>query len=503
MFTTKRNINLGIWGLALGYFLFYIPYSALAKALSKGLLPGMEGPISGFELLPTTALATTLTLPLFITVAGWWKYVPNRRHFLGIPFPIPRWQTLISGVATAVIITTTTLNYTFVGISIVFALLMMRGGVLIMSPVIDFFFKRKVSWYSWIALALSLIAVGVAFAEQGGYFLMLIAALNVGAYLVGYMFRLHFMTRIAKSKRQAENMQFFVEETFVAAVTLLTVPALLALIGQGAIMMELRAGFTTFLTSKLVVPALLIGFLYGCLYMFGSRIYLDPRENTFCIPLNRCSSLLSGVVASYALVFLLGQSAPSTQQLLAAGILVTAILFLGFPTWQSQLQTGNNAIVPHLARRAFLFICNDNVCRSPMAQAICRDHLMSLVNISPDALDASNVRVMSAGLTATLGAPMTAGARQALRQCGVTPHDHASQKVSAALIEQADVIYCMTEKQCQALGDRFPAAAAKVHRLDPNGDLSKGRGGDVLAKLAEQMQQVIGQRLRAFEWAAA
>ena len=190
MFIARRNISLGIWGLSLGYFFFYIPYSALTKVLSQGLLPGMDGPVSGFELLPATALATTLTLSVFITLAGWWKYVPNRKRLLGIPFPVPRWQTFISGLATAVIIATTTLNYTFVGISIVFALLMMRGGVLVMSPVIDFIFKRKVHWYSWAALALSLLAIGMAFADVGGYQMTLIAAINVGAYLIGYVFRL-------------------------------------------------------------------------------------------------------------------------------------------------------------------------------------------------------------------------------------------------------------------------------------------------------------------------
>ena len=48
-----------IWLLALGYFAFYIPYSALTKALSLGLLPGMTGPVSGFRILPATAVATT------------------------------------------------------------------------------------------------------------------------------------------------------------------------------------------------------------------------------------------------------------------------------------------------------------------------------------------------------------------------------------------------------------------------------------------------------------
>jgi hypothetical protein len=82
-------------------------------------------------------------------------------------------------------------------------------------------------------------------------------------------------------------------------------------IGDGPILAELRAGFTTFFADPLVVPALIIGVLYACLYMFGTGIYLDHRENTYCIPLNRCSSLLSGVVASFGLTWLLGWKPPS------------------------------------------------------------------------------------------------------------------------------------------------------------------------------------------------
>ena len=58
--------------------------------------------------------------------------------------PVVRARMLISGVATAVIIGTTTLNYTFVGISILFALLLMRGGVLILAPIVDTLLGRQV-----------------------------------------------------------------------------------------------------------------------------------------------------------------------------------------------------------------------------------------------------------------------------------------------------------------------------------------------------------------------
>ena len=127
----SRRWGMGVWWLALGYFLFYIPYSGLTKALSGGLLPGVEGPITGLELLPAVAMSTTVTLLAFITVTGGWSLIEYRRIF-GLDLPVPGRTTTLSGIATATIIATTTLNYTFLGISIVFALLLMRGGVLIL-----------------------------------------------------------------------------------------------------------------------------------------------------------------------------------------------------------------------------------------------------------------------------------------------------------------------------------------------------------------------------------
>ena len=76
-----------IWLLALGYFAFYIPYSALTKALSLGLLPGMRGPVSGFLILPATAVATTVVLLIFVTAGGGWKCI-DRRRVLGLSVPV-------------------------------------------------------------------------------------------------------------------------------------------------------------------------------------------------------------------------------------------------------------------------------------------------------------------------------------------------------------------------------------------------------------------------------
>ena len=240
---------------------------------------------------------------------GGWAQL-GRRRVLGLSLPAVRRATFVSGVATALIIATTTLNYTFVGISILLALLLMRGGVLILAPVVDLTTGRRVSGFSWAALALSLTAVVVAFSAVSSYRMTALAAVNIAVYLGGYVVRLNVMSRLAKDRDPAVNRRYFHEETFVAAVVLVALPALAALVVSGPIGDELRAGFTTFLASRLAAPALLIGLLYGVLYMFGTWVYLDARENSFCIPLNRCSSLLSGVVASYALVAIAGRQAP-------------------------------------------------------------------------------------------------------------------------------------------------------------------------------------------------
>ncbi|WP_414623142.1 hypothetical protein [Calothrix sp. CCY 0018] len=490
------NINLGIWKLASGYFAFYIPYSALTKTFSKGLLPGTDRPIPGFELLPATAIATTITLLTYISLMDGWQYI-QRKQILGFSLPIPRTQTFFSGLATATIIATTTLNYTFTGISILFALLLMRGGVLIMAPIVDTIFHRRVQWNSWVALICSFLAIRIAFADVDNYQMTMLAVLNLSAYLMGYVFRLQFMNRLAKSEQKAENRRFFLEETMVTAIALTLIPALLALIGRGEILQQLRSGFTSFLVTPLVLPALAIGLLYACLYFFGSHIYLDSRENTFAIPLNRCSSLMSGLVASLGLTLLLGQKLPSYPQLLAAGIIIIALLCLSIPALQKNFQTQTNAIPQNPVQQIYLFICGGNTSRSPMAQAICNHEIARLLNLSLAELTQAPIQAISAGLDTNPGTSMTLEAQQTLNYLGVTPHTHTTNNVSAEQVEQANKIWCMTEAQCQDLRERFPEAAWKIQRLDPTRDIENPSGGsmETYLAIAQQLQALVSQHL--------
>lgn len=326
MTATKREHTLGIWALTFGYFLFYVPYSGLSKAVTSGLLTGGRL-VPGPELLPAAGISTAILVFLFITVMRWWKYGRQRRIF-GLNIVFPRRQTLVSGVGFATIILTTTLAYSFSGVSIVLALVLMRAGVLIMSPLIDWVFQRRVRWFSWAGLALSLIALAVSFTSIHEYQLGLAALLNLAAYLCGHALRIPSMTQIAKTGERGIALAYFVEEQAVAMPLLICVPALLAFIGRGEIANQLRTGFAQLFSSSITLYGLMIGVFYAGLGICLSFIYLDRRENTFCMPLFACSSLLSGITASYLLMGWMNGPQPHGVEISAALLIIVALLVM-------------------------------------------------------------------------------------------------------------------------------------------------------------------------------
>ena len=488
----KRQFSLGIWWLALGYLGFYIPYSALVKAITNGAIPGMPK-LSGLELLPATIIPTALVMFMFITLKGWWKYA-GRRSLFGVSVPVPRWSTALSGLGFALIIGTTTLAYTFEGISIVFALLLLRGGVLVIAPIVDMLFHRRVRWFSWTALGLSLTALAIAFSDVGNYSMSIAAALNVAAYLTGYLVRLPSMTRTAKSSEKKVTYRYFVEEQLVAMPTLVLVPAFFALWGATDGMLQLRSGFVTLLIGETAAPALIVGILYACLGVCGTMIYLDRRENTFCIPLNRCSSLLSGVVASYALSLLVGLAPPSPLQLVGAGLVISAILSLSPLHHIFDKQPEVSPLMR--LRENYLFVCSNNTFRSPVAQAVCRSEIARILGIDPSQLERQGVTISSAGVSANSGDPVDTHAAQALETLGVPLSRHTAQRLTPSLIHRADSVYCVTESVRREVIGMAPEAAGKTYLLGPGSDLGHHRGPGQALDAAKWLQKLVSEMLR-------
>ncbi len=322
-----QRAEVSIWWFALGYFAAYAPYSAMTKYLSK-----TRG-ISGVELLPSTAIASLVGMFVFMSAMRWWKYA-GRRKVLGVELPVPGFWTFLSGLCTAAIIPTTTLAYTFGGVSIVFMMLLMRGGVLIIAPMVDFIARRKVRWFSWAALGLSIAALLAAlFTGKRGYDMTLVAGIDLAIYLLAYFIRLRFMSRLAKSDDENAKARYFVEEQMVATPALVLTLGAMALFTENQMSRELVRGFTTFFGSELLWMAVIVGLLSQGTGIFGGLILLDKRENTYCVPVNRASSILAGLVASYSLTMILGERTPAFSELLGAGLVLAAIAVLSLPNF--------------------------------------------------------------------------------------------------------------------------------------------------------------------------
>lgn len=508
----QRRFKLAIWGLALGYFAFYVPYAALIKIVTNGFWPGVRDPVSGFSLLPSVALSTALALTAIVSVNGWWKHA-GRRHVFGLNIPFPRPLVVLSGAGTAVIIATTTLIFTFKGISIVLALVLMRSGVLILAPVVDRVFRRRVRWFSWAACLLAVPAVLLSLADVKSYRLSMLAVAMVIGYLSGYLLRLPCATKLAKSRETAANFRYFVEEQVVASVLLVAIPGVLALIGKGEIMLELREGFAGLFTSNVTVPGFIIGALYAGLYCFGTFIYLDCRENTFCIPLNRASSLLAGFLASLLIGLFLGLPLSGLAQVGSAALLFISLIMLSpfHHAVENAFNRFNNLLAHGYLRlrgvasarpldpapqRLILFVCSGNTCRSPMAAAIANAQIAARLGIPSDDLQTVNVRAMSAGIAAKVGAPLTPEAIEVLQSLNVPVGPHAARNLTAELADQAALIFCMSSAHRRAVLDMIPSAAAKTYCLDPDGDIADpiGLGLAAYVRCARQIQSLV--RLR-------
>jgi len=517
MASSRRQFKLTIWGLAVGYFLFYAAYSGLLRSTTEGLLDPNHGRISGFQLLPTVNLSAAIVLFVLITFSGWWKHVGHRK-LVGFTIPFPHPGIFLSGIGTAIIISTTTLAFTFTGVSILFALLLMRGGVLTMAPIVDRVFRRRVRWFSWTAFSLSVPALLICLIDVNNHRLTGVAALTILAYLAGYLLRLPCLTKLAKTKEPEVTRRYFAEEMMIALPLLVAIPAILAIIGEGEIMMDLRRGFSGLFVGGTGAAAFIVGALYAGLYCFGTLIYLDCRENTFCIALNRGSSMLAGVLATFVLSFSSSQSVPSEAQLVSAGLIVVALLFLSplhhfrrvMNSWSNSM-AGVYARMPNLGLagrprdsldaqigtpRLFLFVCSGNTCRSPMAAAICNAEIAQRLKIPLEDLETVNVRALSAGISAKVGAPLTPESQEVLRSMNVPVGPHAARSLTVELANQADLILCMTSAHRKAIVEMIPSVAGKTYCLDHEADIEDpiGKGLEAYLNCALRIRDLV--RLR-------
>ncbi len=138
------------------------------------------------------------------------------------------------------------------------------------------------------------------------------------------------------------------------------------------------------------------------------------------------------------------------------------------------------------------FVCTGNTCRSPMAQAWLTAHHGD-----------RKIRVLSAGLAAVPGQPISRNAVLALQAAGVenTPDNpyesHTAVPLDALTVLSCDRIIGMTDAHAMQILLRYPEAASKIcampHAIpDPyGGDEAAYR--DCLSAIAQGIEEMFPQ----------
>ena len=154
--------------------------------------------------------------------------------------------------------------------------------------------------------------------------------------------------------------------------------------------------------------------------------------------------------------------------------------------------TGEKNDVP----RRVLFVCTGNTCRSPMAAALYNDMYThrEVCSACPDGAPTVDTLATSAGLYAVEGDPITPEAVSALQEAGVVPlpgNDytaHRARPVSAALLEEADLVIGISGRHAMELMLRFPEAAPKIVAMPMDIPDPFGRGAEAYRACLMQLR---------------
>lgn len=155
----------------------------------------------------------------------------------------------------------------------------------------------------------------------------------------------------------------------------------------------------------------------------------------------------------------------------------------------SRVGTGPSGIVGHVGF-GVLFVCTGNICRSPIAERLLRSRLDGVAG-------AAEVSLSSAGTMGLTGRPMDASSATALRELGGDSAGHVAQRLTPALVKEADLILTAESVHRSAIVRAEPMTFRRAFTIREFGRLGAtlgAAGATTEQSLRERVSEVADQR---------
>ncbi len=136
-------------------------------------------------------------------------------------------------------------------------------------------------------------------------------------------------------------------------------------------------------------------------------------------------------------------------------------------------------MIQRFMHTTIVLVCTGNTCRSPMAEGLLKKQLADQLGCAAAELDHEGYRVVSAGTYAVDGAPATPEAVQAMAELNIDITNHRSTALGRDLVDQAQIILCMTPSHKAVVDSLGPDAAGKSFLLGGHEAVTDPIGGAV------------------------
>jgi hypothetical protein len=342
--STRQLITFCAW-----YFFLYVITGVAVKIFTGKELLG----IGEMEYLVYNTIGGSLICLAIVFIYRWYRLKSNQLVQFGKwKIPVEIYYIIPSGICTAVVIPTTTLMY-LLPISVMVAMVIMRGSVIVISRLIDAIqikqgiLHKKVYWEEEIAVVFAIIAVSVhvIFGKKAGGFDFLhspAAIAILGSYLTAYFIRIYLMNYFRNTRGKGvpqDNKGFFAIEQIAASGTMLIIGLILFyLVQSDAKPIQLyHQAFTAPKTYTLASGnayyfwpwEIASGLPYGILAFFSVFLFMfKGRTATFAGLSNRLTSLVAGTVATLVFALRFGGKYPKKEDWISLIFIFIAVGFL-------------------------------------------------------------------------------------------------------------------------------------------------------------------------------